>query len=505
LVFFEGEDNNASRRKISQMKKIGVAIITIGFLAIGLSMFADVFDSGNYKGVGATQILGIEIGVILVLIGFGLLVASWQGVQLSLKFTVIFRNILDSPTIVWISTAFLIVNLFFFVKPMFLNSKLQMDYFNRYIPNTGLIGADIRTIMTSIESWLVSGNSPYENGLLAYPPLVLILFSPLMLIGFPAYFKLLIYATLLSYIVVSLILPSFQNRNNQKSIIYLVFAMGLISYGLQFELERGQFNLIAFAICYLAIYLFHSYPKFRIFAYILFSISVQLKIFTGIFILLFIDKWLDWKVNVRRIVGIGLLNLLLFFILGVNTLKEFLAAISINQFDLTPWNGVSIQSFVFRLSRRGYGVFSEEIMMFAANNSELLEWLFLLLYGLCLIIQIAYAVKQSQHGFDPYLFVTCTIGALIIPTISNDYKLPLLIGPMAILLSSLSIRGSFTKKILSIILIITISSAFWSTLYPFEVKPEIMHNNLLVLFLILISITVFRMMASTHNADRNIV
>jgi len=485
------------------MKKNGVVIISIGLLVIGLFVFADMLNSDSYRGVGATQILGIEFGAILVLIGFGLLSASWHGVKLNLQFKAVFKSILDLPTVVWISIAFLIVNFFFFIKPMFLNSKLQMDYFNHYIPNTSLIGADIRTIMTSIESWLISGHSPYENGLLAYPPLVLILFSPLILIGFPAYFKLLIYATLLSNIVVSLIIPSIQNRNNQNSIIYIVFAMGLISYGLQFELERGQFNLIAFAICYVAIYIFHSYPKFRIFTYILFSISFQLKIFTGIFILLLIDKWSDWKANTRRIVGVGLLNLLLLFILGIDTFNDFLTAISINQFDLTPWNGVSIQSFVFRLSRTGYSFFSEDIMVFAANNAELLEWLLLFLYGLCLILQIFYSVTQSQHGFDSYLFITCTIGALIIPTISNDYKLPLLIGPMAILLSNLSIQGTSNKKILSIILIITMSAAFWSTLYPFKVKPKLMHNNILVLFVILISITIYRMVTSTNNAHQD--
>ena len=485
------------------MKNIGVVIIAIGLLVIGLFVFADMLSSDSYRGVGATQILGIEIGVILVLIGFGLLVANRHGIKLNFRFGTIFKHILDLPTIVWISVAFLVVNFFFFMKPMFLNSKLQMDYFSHYIPNTSLIGADIRTIMTSIESWLVSGHSPYENGLLAYPPLVLVLFSPLILIGFPAYFKLLIYATLVSYIVVGIIIPSFQNKNNQNSIVYFVFTMGIISYGLQFELERGQFNLIAFAICYVAIYLFHSYPKFRIFAYILFSISVQLKIFTGIFILLFIDKWLNWKANVRRIIGIGLFNFLLLFVLGVDAFNNFLTSISINQFDLTPWNGISIQSFVFRLSRTGYGVFSEDIMMFAANNPELLKLLLLIFYGIFFSMQIFYSIKQSQRGFDPYLFVTCTIGALIIPTISNDYKLPLLIGPMAILLSSLSIQGSFKKRIISIILIITMSSAFWSTLYPFEIKPEIMHNNLLVLFVILISITIFRMVERTHTADQN--
>ena len=112
------------------MKKKGVVIISIGLLVIGLFVFADMLDFDSYRGVGATQILGIEFGAILVLIGFGLLNASWHGVKLNLQFKAVFKSILDLPTVVWISIAFLIVNFFFFIKPMFLNSKLQMDYFN---------------------------------------------------------------------------------------------------------------------------------------------------------------------------------------------------------------------------------------------------------------------------------------------------------------------------------------------------------------------------------------
>ncbi len=40
--------------------------------------------------------------------------------------------------------------------------------------------------------------------------------------------------------------------------LLVVFATGLISYGLQFELERGQFNVIAVSLAYLAIWMYHS-------------------------------------------------------------------------------------------------------------------------------------------------------------------------------------------------------------------------------------------------------
>lgn len=324
---------------------------------------------------------------------------------------------------------------------MIQNSELQMDYFNRYLPNTSLIGADIRTTISQIAEWLVSGHSPYSNGIIAYPPVALVLLSPLLLIGFPGYYQLITYATLLSFVFTGLVFPAAQNKGKQNAIIYLLFALGFLSYGPQFELERGQFNLIAFAFCYAAIYIFHTHPKFRFFAYILFTISIQLKIFTLFFILLFIENWSDWKDNLQRLSLISLSNFIFLFVLGIDFAKDFFDSVFMNQLNFVPWNGNSIRSFVFRLSKTGYGIFPESFMTAAENHSTLLESILLAVFFICIIFQIIYAISSQLKGFNPYLFAACTIGALAIPTISNDYKLPLLIGPLAILFSRMRIQG----------------------------------------------------------------
>ena len=481
------------------MKKIGYFLIIIGLLVAGYFIIADMLGPDNYQGIGAAQLLGIQSGVFLLLFGIGLLIAEGNGIKYELKMNALFSKIIDLPIIFWIGLAFLTVFYFFFIKPMFLNSELQMNYFNRYIPNKSLIGLDIRTVTGAISRWLILGESPYTNGLLAYPPLALILLSPLLLIEFPANFILNVYLTLFSFLLISLIFPLAQNKSKSKSIIYILCALGIFSYGLQFELERGQFNLIAFAFCYASIFIFHAHPKLRYFSYILFFISIHLKIYTGICILLFINDWSNWKANARRLIGIVSVNFILLFILGINTFRDFLNSIYIHQFKWTQWNGSSIRGFVFRLNKTGYGLFSEDIMMVANNHPKIFEMFFLLLYGLCLVILIVYATSQNSHGFNPYLFVICTIGMLIIPSNSNDYKLPILVGPMAILLTRLTIQGDVIKKIISIILIFTMSAAFSSTLYPFEIKPEIMQNNMLVLFVILISITLYRVINSENN------
>jgi hypothetical protein len=247
--------------------------------------------------------------------------------------------------------------------------------------------------------------------------------------------------------------------------------------------------MIAFALCLAAIYLFHAHPKLRFFAYILFSVAVQLKIYPAIFIVMLIDHWRDWKTNFVRLAGIGLINFALLFVLGPGLFKEFLASTMLQQSQLATWNGSSIRSFVFVLSNTGYGVFSESVISIAGQYSRALEVFFLALFFLCFFTLIGVAFIRRKNGFNPYLLLACTVGALMIPTISNDYKLPLLIGPVAILLSSWPVVDKPSQKIASIILLIVISMAFWSTLYPFKIKPEILHNSMPVLLVILIAAT----------------
>jgi len=60
----------------------------------------------------------------------------------------------------------------------------------------------------------------------------------------------------------------------------------------------------------------------------------------------------------------------------------------------------------------------------------------ILVLGL-LFLGVARAYKKNQTGIDPYLLFTCACAALLIPPISHDYKLPILVGPAAILLQDL--------------------------------------------------------------------
>ena len=486
------------------IRKIGYVLAIIGISGILISILIDTLGFGD-GGIQAAQILGIEFGLMLALLGLGLVFTNQkQGSNIASITKFKQFSIFSLPGFTWVLISFLIVYVAFFLGPLFLNSKLHMVYFNRYIPNTSPIGSDLRAVVKYVEDWLISGLSPYEDGYIAYPPLALILFAPLLLIGFPAYFHFITFSTLLSYILVTLILPIAFTRGKDKSTLLLLFIIGLFSYGLQFEIERGQFNLIAFALCLSAIYIFHKYPTMRYFSYALFVLSVQLKIYPALFIFMFIDDWRNWKLVFRRIFGLGFLNFLLLFILGSKTFNEFIGATTQQQLRLTPWNGSSIRSFVFVLSRTGFGVFSENVITKVSENPRSIEMIFLAIFGSCFVLLIAYTIVNNMKGFNPYLFLACTVGVLIIPTISNDYKLPLLVAPVSILFSHWPDMDTIAKKIVSVTTLIVVSGAFWSTLYPFKYKPEILLNSMPILIVILLSVTILTLVAPRQGSGKSI-
>jgi hypothetical protein len=265
---------------------------------------------------------------------------------------------------------------------------------------------------------------------------------------------------------------------------------GMFSYGLQFELERGQYNVLTVMLCLTAVYIFHFHYRFRFIAYLLFSLSVHLKVYPAIFLLMFIRDWMDWRGNARRFTGIILFNILLFFILGYRVFLDFLNAISLQV--ATPswnWNGNhSIQAFVFNLMKDGYHVLAPDVLDALRPYSSLISLLLLAVFAICLLVLLVSAYRQTESGLNPYLLMACTVGALTIPT-SNDYTLSFLTAPVAILWCRFPNANGFKNKYLASFLVAVASFAYASTLGPFKYKPYFLNNNFPALFMVLISIT----------------
>lgn len=471
------------------MKIFGFTLIALGLLLIGLFFLADVFGLGKDDGIGAAQILGIQAALIMIVGGLGFVsTGRKEKIDLIKISKAALDWLLNLPAIVWVCIGFLLVYLMMFILPMFLNPEHRIQYFNRYIPDHAPIGLDLNTIVGSIDVWLSTNQSPYPD--LFYPPLHHILIAPITLLEYPQSYYLVTVLTLVSFFVLSFLVPLLARKSRAYSIPVFFFVTSLFSYGFQFELERGQFNVIAFTLCIFAIYLFYFYKSFRLLSYLIFSFSVHLRIYPAIFIIMFIDDWSAWKQNLKRLIGIGVLNLMLLFVLGYSILIEFLQALTTRMGPNWTWIGNhSITSFVYNLTDSGFGLFDQNSLLWLKEHSNFITVALFVYFAICFIVVVLKDIVKKKRGLNPDLLLICTIGGLIIPSVSHDYKLALLAGPMAIAISNRTATSTSWKKLLSALLITLSSFAFSITLFPPKYRPEYLENSFLPLIVILTAIT----------------
>jgi hypothetical protein len=439
----------------------------------------------------------MEIGAVILLSGIFLAflypdqrVGIWAGIRTALE------KLSNLPVAAWVVAGFLIVYFLFFLSPVFLNAERVMHFPNKYIPSFNPIGLDIRYVARYLENWLVEGQSPYADKFIAYPPLAMALFTPMLLIGYPAYYFLITFTTLLFYLVSTLLVPLRIFRGRKNSLILFLFGLGLFSYGFQFELERGQANIIAFSLGLIAVYLFHSRQDLDYLAYLLFSIGLQMKIYPAVLIVMFVRDWRDWKGNIKRMAGLLLFNIALLFILGPALFKDFLGAVSSQQgYEVALPVNNALKGYVSYLASGEFTLLSSRMAAMIHQYQGLLGWLLLGVLGLCLLLVMISSYRQRKTGLNASLLVICTMCAMLIPSLSNNYKLPILIAPMAILWGSLTLPARGWRKVPSILLIVLTSVAYWSTQYPPNMKPELLSHNFPALFAIAILVTVLHFAA----------
>ncbi len=405
--------------------------------------------------------------------------------------------VLNLPLMTWVLLGFAITFFFLFVVPIFFDPSQTMK-FNQYIAFPSPIGRDFREIVASSSSWLGSGVVPS----ILYPSFTLIFFSPFTLLNVVTGYKILALIILIGYVLATLILPQWINKQRSISVwTMLIFITGIASYGLQFELERGQWNLIAFMLALAAIHIFHDNPRRRWLGYVFFTISVQLKLYPAIFVFALVDDWSDWKNNITRFVGLGLVNIAALFILGVSpVLKTFgsLAATGTSQ-PAWPFN-LSISSFTSHILSL-HSLPHKRLIFWLQANGWLPQLLLIGFFVVCFLIIVRQAYKMGPKGFNPCVFMACSIGALIIPSISYDYKLAALPAAVILLIPAFQSFRQQGNRLWLILLAFLFSVAYSSTLYPTVNKPEWLPYNLPALLLILVITTILSCLSSDGDSN----
>jgi hypothetical protein len=95
------------------------------------------------------------------------------------------------------------------------------------------------------------------------------------------------------------------------------------------------------------------------------------------------------------------------------------------------------------------------------------------------------AWRARGDGVNPYLLLALTIGALVIPSISNDYKLPVLAPALSIFLVSGGSPKDTGRKSIFYSLVLLISLSYSITTFSLGLRPPLLDNSFPILFGIL--------------------
>lgn len=110
-----------------------------------------------------------------------------------------------------------------------------------------------------------------------------------------------------------------------------------------------------------------------------------------------------------------------------------------------------------------------------------------------MIIRKAY--KENRPGLNPVLLLACTIGALVIPSVSHDYTLSFLVAPVVTLFLEIG-KCTMDKRpfvrLVKCVMVVFFSTTYASTLFSYANKPDsvglLYQNNFPVLITLLIFI-----------------
>lgn len=267
------------------------------------------------------------------------------------------------------------------------------------IPTIKPIGADFRETI----------NMANNDKLIPYSPFVDLMFKPLGLLKPKINFLLVTFLTILS--VTAIIITLINNYAYNQYILLLFLMPFLFSYPFNFEIERGQWNIISFCLAMIGVHNFNNNNK--IYGIILITIAAHLKIFPILFFLLCISKHQTLLYNIKWIFIMFLINILLLNIQGIALLIDYFNALKDYSFNIYH-----------------FGIRNHSLMSFLYQR-ELTElrYFFMIFTGFILFSSFLfyYFNEKGTKPFNAPLFFILTILTLVMPSVSHDYKLSIFI------------------------------------------------------------------------------
>jgi hypothetical protein len=486
-------------RKILMNKRLGFAFLIVGALFIFISLIVDVIGLGK-RGIQSAQIGGILIGLFLGLVGWGL--RSLPENPKPWRETIIesLDAVLNLPIIAWVLIGFLIIFLSYFVRPMFFNHSQRFSYFVDYLPALDPIGNDLNYNTRAITFWL-QGKSPYELPYHFYPPLYHVVFAPILVLSPQGRYALMTALTLISFGALFFLL--WRKRANNHGVFLFFFLTGLFSYGMQFELERGQFNVIAMLLVIIAISLYHNFLSFRLLAYTLWTIATHIKLYPGVFLLMFFSRWNNWRENLTTLLALGGLNIAAFLVLGYKVFLQFVNAViteSRNPLWVLPDKQPithSINAFIDKLVKNNDNELPTRLAEWLSASAAWVTFILLAIIVLCSVLIIWRTLRNRANLLHADALMLFILLGFLLPSVSIDYKLVLLAPGLAVVLANRRMPEVRWQKILFIGLTILMSTAYSLTLVPYRYRGGLLLTAFPMLFIQLLCLTGLNLLNKT--------
>lgn len=474
--------------KEATKNRFAVFLVVSGILIVAFSLLFDLIVPGR-RGVGIAQLTPAIVGATSAILGIGLVLSGRETGNLKTLSRWLAR-IPALPNFFWVVMGIVVAYVLFLIFPMFFNANQRVLYFSRYIPDHYPIGEDLLGTLASINMWFTTGDAQYF-----YPPLLTVLFSPLLFLSYPLNYYVVTILTISSFTFLAILVSRLTTESMDRSVPLLIFGISFLSYGLQFELERGQFHTLAITLCIAAVYLFHRHPRYRFFAYVLFCTSVQFKLYPAIFVFMFVDDWRDWKTNLKRFVTLGFANFALLFLLGSSYFQKLVSHMTESgQAWKQVWNGNhSITGFFYYLLKPNTRILDDSSIDWLSRNIVWVISLFLVYFVICFLSVWLTSYRQGARRVDSFLLMACALGCLLLPSINHDYTLPILTAPFALLVSE-QYSSQAIKRILSGLLLSISAFAYTVTLIPFNHKLLIFRNSFPLLMVLLTTTTLLSLL-----------
>jgi hypothetical protein len=377
--------------------------------------------------------------------------------------------------------------------------------FPEYIPIVRPIGGDLALMLSYVREWLAPGGAPY-GGVNPYPPLAMVLFWPLLGLGQETSFIVLSAMSFGAYLWSAGVFPYVVGaRSHLSASASLVFGLGFFSYALHFEIERGQFNLIAVVLSLAGILLATRGGRALLVGYALITIGIQLKMYPAILALALLGNWRKPGRAVWRLLGLYGANAALFFVLGPRMFLEFADSVLRQVGAPGVWLGnhsiASFSSLVENaLESRGLaggGMWAQAILATG-----------LLVVAAALVVMVFVLLRDGSKAIDAHFLLVCAIAGILLPSVSHDYTLVVLFGPMGLVLAEEESapaggfeHGRKAVGILRFIALLALCSSLSATLFSFTNKPTWLANNMPFLMIMLGATVTLRILRSIMDGN----